>query len=133
MPLIDSKAGYSRAITAKPAQLARSTKYSAKYGYDAQKAYTEFRERIEASDGVLFARPEHNRSVPAALKNASDVGLRLDLPVGSDCHHIVDVQVYKAGATGVSSLGRLESEDLGHKEQRRTWNQQASPVSLEPS
>jgi len=39
-------------------------------------AWTQFRERISASDAVLFVTPEHNRSVPAVLKNAMDVGSR---------------------------------------------------------
>jgi len=38
--------------------------------------WTHFRERIRAADAVLFVTPEHNRSVPAALKNAIDVGSR---------------------------------------------------------
>lgn len=38
--------------------------------------WRQFRERIKAADGVLFVTPEHNRSVPAALKNALDVGSR---------------------------------------------------------
>ena len=38
--------------------------------------WTEFREAIRAHDGVLFLTPEYNRSVPAALKNAIDVGSR---------------------------------------------------------
>ncbi|MGC1564209.1 MAG: NAD(P)H-dependent oxidoreductase, partial [Bradyrhizobium sp.] len=32
--------------------------------------------RIKSADAVLFVTPEHNRSVPAALKNALDVGSR---------------------------------------------------------
>ena len=39
-------------------------------------AYTAFRERIRAADGILFITPEYNRSVPGALKNAIDVGSR---------------------------------------------------------
>ena len=39
-------------------------------------AWRGFRERIKVADGVLFVTPEHNRSVPAALKNAIDVGSR---------------------------------------------------------
>ena len=35
-----------------------------------------FRERIGAADAVLFVTPEHNRSVPAVLKNAIDIGSR---------------------------------------------------------
>ncbi|MBC7684608.1 MAG: NAD(P)H-dependent oxidoreductase [Bdellovibrionales bacterium] len=38
--------------------------------------YVEFRERIKSYDGVLFCTPEYNRSVPAVLKNAIDVGSR---------------------------------------------------------
>jgi chromate reductase len=39
-------------------------------------AWTEFRQRIAACDGVLFATPEYNRSLTAVLKNAIDVGSR---------------------------------------------------------
>ena len=35
-----------------------------------------FRDRVRRCDAVLFATPEHNRSVPAALKNAIDVASR---------------------------------------------------------
>jgi chromate reductase len=39
-------------------------------------AWTAFREKIRSIDAVLFVTPEYNRSVPAALKNAIDVGSR---------------------------------------------------------
>jgi len=39
-------------------------------------AWTAFRERLHRADGVLFVTPEYNRSVPAPLKNAIDVGSR---------------------------------------------------------
>jgi chromate reductase, NAD(P)H dehydrogenase (quinone) len=39
-------------------------------------AWTEFRRKIKGMDGVLFMTPEYNRSVPAVLKNAIDVGSR---------------------------------------------------------
>jgi chromate reductase, NAD(P)H dehydrogenase (quinone) len=42
--------------------------------------WTAFRQRVKAADAVLFVTPEYNRSVPAALKNALDVGSR---PYGS--------------------------------------------------
>jgi len=35
-----------------------------------------FRDRMRTADAVLFATPEYNRSVPAVLKNAIDVGSR---------------------------------------------------------
>lgn len=38
--------------------------------------HVEFRDRIKAFDGVLFCTPEYNRSIPASLKNAIDVGSR---------------------------------------------------------
>lgn len=43
---------------------------------DPPAAWVQFRERIRAADTVLFVTPEHNRSVPAALKNALDIGSR---------------------------------------------------------
>lgn len=38
--------------------------------------WIQFRERVKAAAAVLFVTPEYNRSVPAALKNALDVGSR---------------------------------------------------------
>lgn len=35
-----------------------------------------FREGVKAVDSIIFVTPEHNRSMPAALKNALDVGSR---------------------------------------------------------
>ncbi|AOY93587.1 ACP phosphodiesterase [Cupriavidus sp. USMAA2-4] len=43
---------------------------------DPPAAWTAFRDRIRRADGVLFVTPEYNRSVPAAMKNAIDVGSR---------------------------------------------------------
>jgi chromate reductase len=39
-------------------------------------AWRAFRDQVRSSDGVLFATPEYNRSIPGALKNAIDVGSR---------------------------------------------------------
>lgn len=38
--------------------------------------WVAFREKVKSFDGLLFVTPEYNRSVPAALKNALDVGSR---------------------------------------------------------
>jgi chromate reductase, NAD(P)H dehydrogenase (quinone) len=35
-----------------------------------------FKSEVEASDALLFVTPEHNRSIPAVLKNAIDWGSR---------------------------------------------------------
>ena len=48
--------------------------------YDDEKRplpeWVDFRNRVRAFDGFLFVTPEYNRSVPAVLKNAIDVGSR---------------------------------------------------------
>lgn len=45
-------------------------------GDGAPATWTMFRDRIRQTEGVLFITPEFNRSVPAVLKNAIDVGSR---------------------------------------------------------
>jgi len=45
-------------------------------------AYQAFRQQVGAADALLFVTPEYNRSVPAPLKNAIDVGSR---PYGQSC------------------------------------------------
>ncbi|QIQ20302.1 NADPH-dependent FMN reductase [Zophobihabitans entericus] len=45
-------------------------------GANPPAAYTRFRQEIAASAGVIFVTPEYNRSYPAAIKNALDVGSR---------------------------------------------------------
>lgn len=39
-------------------------------------AWTTFRETVKPLSGVVFVTPEYNRSVPAVIKNALDVGSR---------------------------------------------------------
>lgn len=43
---------------------------------DSPAEYTRFREEVAAQDAIIFVTPEHNRSIPAALKNALDVASR---------------------------------------------------------
>ena len=61
-------------------------------------AWIAFRERIRACDAVLFVTPEYNRSLPAALKNALEVGSR---PYGKS------VWEAKPGAVASASPGAL--------------------------
>ena len=42
----------------------------------APASWTAFRDKVRGAGAVLFATPEYNRSAPAALKNALDVGSR---------------------------------------------------------
>jgi chromate reductase, NAD(P)H dehydrogenase (quinone) len=39
-------------------------------------AWTAFRKAVQPCDAILFVTPEYNRSMPAAVKNALDVGSR---------------------------------------------------------
>lgn len=57
--------------------------------------YTAFRETIKASHGVLFVTSENNRTIPAALKNAIDIGSKpnsdvawKNLPAGIMSHSV---------------------------------------------
>ncbi|RAI02360.1 ACP phosphodiesterase [Acuticoccus sediminis] len=47
---------------------------------DRPASWTAFRDAVRPVDGVLFVTPEYNRSVPAGVKNAIDVGSR---PMGA--------------------------------------------------
>jgi chromate reductase, NAD(P)H dehydrogenase (quinone) len=67
--------------------------------------WTAFRQRVMAADAVLFVTPEYNRSVPAALKNALDVGSR---PYGSS------VWDRKPGAVVSSSPGAIGAFGANH-------------------
>src|ERR1700751_4979305 len=64
-----------------------------------------FRQRVKAADAVLFVTPEYNRSVPAVLKNALDVGSR---PYGAS------VWNRKPGAVVSSSPGALAAFGANH-------------------
>ncbi|MBI3549281.1 MAG: NAD(P)H-dependent oxidoreductase [Elusimicrobia bacterium] len=65
-------------------------------------AWTEFRARIKAADAVLFVTPEYNRSVPAALKNAIDVGSR---PYGKSAWNGKPGAVVSASPGAVGGFG----------------------------
>ena len=69
------------------------------------KEWTDFREKIKTFDGVLFVTPEYNRSVPACLKNAIDVGSR---PYGKS------VWDNKPGAIISSSIGAISGFGANH-------------------
>lgn len=65
--------------------------------------YTQFRDAIKASDGVLFVTPENNRTIPACLKNAVDVGSKpngdvawKDRPAGIISHSVGRMGGYSA-------------------------------------
>ena len=65
-------------------------------------AWTAFRDRVRAADAVLFVTPEHNRSVPAALKNAIDIGSR---PYGKSAWDGKPGAVVSASPGGIGGFG----------------------------
>ena len=50
--------------------------YNQDFDAASPEAYTRFRNDVLAQDAFIFVTPEHNRSIPAALKNALDVASR---------------------------------------------------------
>jgi chromate reductase len=72
---------------------------------DAPAEWVRFREAIRGSDAVLFVTPEYNRSVPAVLKNAIDVGSR---PYGKS------VFSHKPGAVLSASPGNIGGFGANH-------------------
>jgi chromate reductase, NAD(P)H dehydrogenase (quinone) len=66
--------------------------------------WTTFRKRTKEYDGIIFVTPEYNRSVPAVLKNAIDVGSRpygQSVWTGKPCA-IVSVSPGSIGAFGAN-------------------------------
>lgn len=68
-------------------------------------AWISFREQVKKYDAVLFVTPEYNRSVPAVLKNALDVGSR---PYGQS------VWDGKPGGVVSVSPGRISAFGANH-------------------
>jgi chromate reductase len=64
--------------------------------------WTAFRQRVKAADAVLFVTPEYNRSVPAALKNALDVGSR---PYGSSVWDRKPAAIISASPSAIGAFG----------------------------
>lgn len=50
--------------------------YNQDYDENTPEEYGPFREKVGSFDALIFVTPEHNRSVPAALKNALDIASR---------------------------------------------------------
>ena len=67
--------------------------------------WTAFRDRVRIGHAVLFVTPEYNRSVPAALKNALDVGSR---------PHGHNVWGGKPGAVVSTSPGQISGFGANH-------------------
>lgn len=69
------------------------------------KEWVSFKEKIANADALLFLTPEYNRSVPAVLKNAIDVGSR---PYGDNSWN------GKPGAVVSVSIGNISGFGANH-------------------
>lgn len=63
---------------------------------------TAFREKMKSIDAVLFVTPEYNRSVPAVLKNALDVGSR---PYGASVWDKKPAAIVSVSPGAISGFG----------------------------
>lgn len=65
-------------------------------------AWVEFRRKVRPADALLFVTPEYNRSVPAVLKNALDVGSR---PYGQSVFDGKPGAVVSVSIGGIAGFG----------------------------
>ncbi len=73
-------------------------------------AYAEFRNRVARAAGAIFVTPEYNRSFPAVLKNAIDIGT---LPYGKNVWSgkpagVISVSMGALGGFGANQQLRLQ-------------------------
>ena len=64
--------------------------------------YTTFRNKVKEVDAVLFVTPEYNRSIPAPLKNALDVGSR---PYGESIWNGKPAAIVSQSPSNLSGFG----------------------------
>ena len=64
--------------------------------------WVQFRTQVKGADAVLFVTPEYNRSVPAPLKNAIDVGSR---PYGQSAWNAKPGAVVSAAPGAIGGFG----------------------------
>ncbi len=64
--------------------------------------WTRFREQVRNADAVLWVTPEYNRSVPAVLKNALDVGSR---PYGQSVFNAKPAAVVSVSMGAIGGFG----------------------------
>lgn len=85
--------------------------------------YTQFRETIKACDGVLFVTSENNRTIPACVKNAVDIGSKpnsdvawKNKPVGIISHSVGRMGGYSAQKNLRLALSYFDMPTVGQPE-----------------
>ncbi|AWB81405.1 NAD(P)H-dependent oxidoreductase [Corynebacterium yudongzhengii] len=86
-------------------------------------SYTQFRATIKNSDGVLFVTSENNRTIPAYLKNAIDIGSKPNsdvawkgLPAGIISHSVGRMGGYSSQKNLRLALSYFDMPTLGQPE-----------------
>lgn len=64
--------------------------------------WVAFKEKIKSADAYLFVTPEHNRSIPTAMKNALDIASR---PYGQNAWDGKPGTVISASPGGIGGFG----------------------------
>lgn len=85
--------------------------------------YVRFRETIKASHAILFVTAENNRTIPACLKNAVDIGSKpnsdvawKNLPVGIISHSVGRMGGYSSQKNLRLALSYFDMPTLGQPE-----------------
>lgn len=68
----------------------------------APASYHSFRDEVKSVDGIIFITPEYNRSVPAVLKNALDVGSR---PYGKSVWNAKPAAIFSNSPGALAAFG----------------------------
>ena len=66
------------------------------------KSWVKFREELKPLDAILFITPEYNRSLPAVIKNAIDVGSR---PYGQSIWFLKPAAIISASVGAMGGFG----------------------------
>ncbi|MGR3378322.1 NADPH-dependent FMN reductase [Salipiger abyssi] len=76
--------------------------YNPDFDDNPPEEWTAFRNALSRADAVLFVTPEYNRSVPASLKNAIDVGSR---PYGESVWDGKPTAIATGSPSGIGGFG----------------------------
>jgi len=74
--VVDAIATLTPSLTFKHIDIGRAPHFNQDLEATPPAEWVELRDAVRSVDGLLFATPEYNRSVPGVLKNAIDVGSR---------------------------------------------------------
>lgn len=89
-------------MTFTPIEIGNLPAFNQDFEASPPKEWLALRGAVAATDGVLFATPEYNRSIPGVLKNAIDVGSR---PYGKSVWAGKPAAVISQSGGGIGGFG----------------------------